>query len=563
MTEYVDAGQAIPLSQLSAVKGSAPAVAESVNYERILQARSEPQNWLTYYGAYDGQRYSTLDQINKDNVKKLAPAWVFQAAMVGMHSGASTFSFEASPIVVDGVMYVSGPDGKVWALDAKTGEELWRYKHASPYDVSLCCGNVNRGVAVAHGKVYLYTLNAHLVALDATTGQVVFDSVNGDVRAGESGSVAPLIVKDMVIVGSAGGEFGVRGHLDAFDAHTGERRWRCYTVPKPGEPGSETWPADGEAWQRGGANCWVTPTYDPELGLLYQGTGNPAPDFDGGVREGDNLYTDSVVAVDVDTGEIRWHYQFTPHDLWDYDSTMENLLFDAPDGRKLLAHADKNGYFFVLDRTNGELVRVFPFVDRITWGEITPDGKVTPKVYPDKEGEPVHFWPGPAGGKEWTHMSYNPQTGLIYVPVQEVGATATRRRREFKESMPYWGAAVAVDLEDFYGFVAAIDPLTGEEKWRWRNEYPMCASTLTTAGGLVFQGTPTGEFVALDAETGEKLWSFQCGSGHHSSPTPYTVDGRQYIAVPTGWGGWLEGFLPGLLGGNKGDALFVFALPES
>jgi alcohol dehydrogenase (cytochrome c) len=561
MTDYVDAGEAIPHAQLSNVKGEAPAT-RNVDYDRILGARSEPDNWLTYYGTYDGQRYSELDQINKDNVRRLTPAWVFQAGAVGMQSGASTYSFEASPIVVEGVMYVSGPDGRAWAIDAKTGEELWRYKHASPYDVSLCCGNVNRGVAVGHGKVYMYTLNAHLIALDARTGEKVWDVVNGDVRAGESGSVAPLIVKDMVICGSAGGEFGVRGHLDAFDAQTGERRWRCYMVPKPGEPGSETWPDDGEAWQRGGANCWVTPTYDPDLELLFQGTGNPAPDFDGAVRPGDNLYTDSTVAVDVNTGQIRWHYQFTPHDLWDYDSTMENVLFDAPDGRKLLAHADKNGYFFVLDRTNGELVRVFPFVDRITWGEITPEGKVTPKVYPDEEGVPVHFWPGPAGGKEWTHMSYSRQTGLIYVPVQEVGATATRRRREFKESIPYWGAGVAVDLEDFYGFVSAIDPLTGEEKWRWRNEYPMCASNVTTAGGLVFQGTPTGEFVALDAETGEKLWSFQCGSGHHSSPTVFSVDGRQYIAVPTGWGGWIEGFLPGLLGAAAGDALFCFALPE-
>lgn len=560
MTDYVDAGQAIPHMQLSAVKGSAPATG-NVDYQRITDARSEPQNWLTYYGTYDGQRYSELDQISKDNIRRLTPAWVFQAGATGMQSGASTYSFEAAPIVVEGVMYVSGPDGRCWALDAVTGEELWRYKHASPYDVSLCCGNVNRGVAVGHGKVYMATLNAHVVALDATNGEKIWDITAGDVRAGESRTVAPLLVKDMVIVGSSGGEFGSRGCLDAFDAETGERRWRRYMVPKPGEPGSETWPDDGEAWQRGGANCWVTPTYDPELELLYQGTGNPAPDFDGAVRPGDNLFTDSVVAVDVNTGEIRWHYQFTPHDLWDYDSTMENLLFDAPDGRKLLAHADKNGYFFVLDRTNGELVRVFPFVDRITWGEITPDGKVTPKVYPDEEGVPVHFWPGPAGGKEWTHMSYSPQTGLIYVPVQEVGATATRRRREFKESIPYWGAGVAVDLEDFYGFVSAIDPLTGEEKWRWRNEYPMCASTLATAGGLVFQGTPTGQFVALDAETGEKLWEFQCGSGHHSSPSTYSVDGRQYVVVPTGWGGWIEGFLPGLLGAAAGDALFVFALP--
>ena len=562
MTDYVDAGEAVPHKTLSAVKGNTPEVS-NVDSERIRNATSEPENWLTYYGTYDAQRHSGLDQINKDNVKRLSAAWVFQAGSVGLHSGSSTYSFEASPLVVDGVMFVSGPEGKLWAIDGKTGEELWRYRHASPYDVSLCCGNVNRGVAVGHGKVYLYTLNAHLIALDAQTGDLVYDVINGDVRAGESGTVAPLIVKDMVIVGSSGGEFGLRGHLDAFDAQTGERRWRCYTVPKPGEPGSETWPDDGEAWQRGGANCWVTPSYDPELELLFQGTGNPAPDFDGGVREGDNLYTDSTIAVDVNTGEIRWHYQFTPHDLWDYDSTMENVLFDAPDGRKLLAHADKNGYFFVLDRTNGELVRVFPFVDRITWGDISPDGKVTPKVYPDEEGVPVHFWPGPAGGKEWTHMAYSPNTGLIYVPVQEVGATATRRRREFKESIPYWGAGVAVDLDDHYGFVAAIDPLTGEEKWRWRNEYPMCASTLTTAGGLVFQGTPTGEFVALDEETGEKLWSFQCGSGHHSSPMSYSVDGRQYIAVPTGWGGWVEGFLPGLLGAAAGDALFVFALPEN
>lgn len=560
MTDYVDAGQAVPLGTLSDVRGSAPATG-NVDYDRIRNARSEPQNWLTYYGTYDGQRYSKLDQISGENVRSLTPAWVFQAGSTGMHSGASTYSFEAAPIVVEGVMYVSGPDGKVWALDATTGEELWRYKHASPFDVSLCCGNVNRGVAVGHGKVYLATLNAHLVALDAQTGDTVWDVTAGDVRAGESRTVAPLLVKDMVLVGSSGGEFGTRGHLDAFDAHSGERRWRCYTIPKPGEPGSETWPADGEAWQRGGGNCWVTPTYDPDLNLVYQGTGNPAPDFDGAVRPGDNLYTDSVVAIDADTGEIRWHYQFTPHDLWDYDSTMENLLFEH-EGRKLLAHADKNGYFFVLDAANGELVRVFPFVDRITWGEISSDGEVTAKVYPDEEGVPVHFWPGPAGGKEWTHMAYSPQTGLIYVPVQEVGATATRRRREFRESIPYWGAGVAVDLDDHYGYVAAIDPLSGEEKWRWRNEYPMCASVLTTAGGLVFTGLPTGEFVALDAVTGEQKWQFQCGSGHHSSPTTYSVDGRQYIAVPTGWGGWIEGFLPGLLGGAAGDALFAFALPE-
>jgi alcohol dehydrogenase (cytochrome c) len=558
---YVDAGHAVSNSTLALIPGEAPQVATGVNYERIRQARSEPHNWLTYYGAYDGQRYSPLDQINTENVGRLKPAWVFQCGAVGLQAGATTYAFEASPIVVDGVMYITGWDGWCWALDAVTGQELWRYRHAIPFDVSLCCGNVNRGVAVAHGKVFYVTQNAHLVALDAADGKPVWDKVYGDVRAGESATVAPLIIKDKVIVGSSGGEFGVRGHLDAFDIDTGEHKWRCYTVPKPGEPGSDTWPADGEAWARGGANCWLTGTYDPELNLLYVGTGNPAPDFDGEVRPGDNLFTDSLVAVDPDVGEIRWHYQYNPHDVWDYDSISEHILFEL-EGRKVLAHFDKNGYGFILDRTDGQLIRVFPFVDRITWGEITPDGKVTPKMFPEKEGEPVHFWPGPAGGKEWTHAAYSQQTGLLYVPVQEVGATATRRRREFKESIPYWGAGVAVDIEDAYGMVSAFDPATGREVWRWRNETPMCASVLATAGGLVFAGEPTGEINALDARTGEQLWQFQCGSGHHSSPSTYSVDGKQYIAVPSGWGGWIEGFNPGMLGAPHGAALFVFALPD-
>ncbi|GGN63752.1 alcohol dehydrogenase [Streptomyces albiflavescens] len=561
---YVDAGEAVDQGRLSGkVAGGdvAPPVVAGVDYERILNAREEPQNWLTYYGAYNGQRYSPLDQVNTENVKRIGPAWVFQAGTTGLIAGASTYSFEAAPIVVDGVMFLSGWDGWVWALDAKTGVEIWRYKHAVPFDVSLCCGNVNRGVAVAQGKVFFVTANARVLALDATTGKRVWDQTYGDVRAGESATLAPLVVKNKLIVGSSGGEFGVRGHLDAFDLETGEHQWRCYTVPKPGEPGSETWPADSEAWARGGANCWVTGTFDPETNLLYVGTGNPAPDFDGGVREGDNLFTDSIIAVDVDSGQIRWHYQCTPHDVWDYDSIAECILFEQ-DGRKLLGHFDKNGYFFVLDRTNGARVGITPFVDRISWGAITRDGQVTAKVYPDKEGEPVHFYPGPAGAKEWTHAAYSPKTGLFYVPVQDTGATATRRRREFKESIPYWGAGVQVDIEDMAGSISAFDA-NGEEKWRWRNELPMCASTLATGGDLVFAGEPSGEFNALDARTGELLWQFQCGSGHHSSPTTYMVDGRQYIAVPVGWGAWAEGFLPGMLGAGHGSALIVFALPES
>lgn len=561
MTDYADAGAAADLSSLSAVPGAAPPVARTVNYERILNARGEPQNWMTYYGTYDGQRYSPLDQVNTENVRRLAPAWVFQFGSSGLHAGASTYAFEATPLVVDGTMFVSGWDGWVWALNAATGELLWQYKHAVPFDTSLCCGNVNRGVAVAKGKVFAATLNAHVVALDAETGKVAWDVTWGDVRAGESGTVAPLVVKDLVIVGSSGGEFGNRGHLDAFNIDTGAHVWRCYTVPKPGEPESDTWPADSDAWQRGGGNCWVTGTFDPDLNLLFWGTGNPAPDFDGAVREGDNRWTDSVIAVDVDTGRIRWGYQCTPHDLWDYDSNMECILFES-DGRKLLSHFDKNGYCFTLDRTNGALVRVYPFTPRITWGEITPDGQVLPKIYPQRDGGEVHFWPGPAGAKEWTHASFSPRTRMFYVPVQDVGSRVTCVPRTFKESIPYWGASVTVDSQDMAGYVSAFDADTGEEKWRWRNDVPMCASTLATAGDLVFAGEPTGEFNALDARTGEQLWQFQAGSGHHSSPISYSVNGRQYIAAPVGWGGWVEGFAPGMLGGPHGDALFVFALPE-
>ena len=559
--EYVDAGTSVPYAALSMSAGKAPPVAKGVNFERILNARDEPHNWLTYYGAYDANRYSPLDQINASNVGKLKPEWVFQAGNLGLRSGATTYAFEASPLVVDGVMFVSGWDGQCWAIDARNGNELWRYRHASPFDVSLCCGNVNRGVAVAEGKVFMTTLNAHIIALDAETGKKVWDQVYGDVRAGESATVAPLIVKDMVIVGSSGGEFGSRGHTDAFKLETGERVWRCYMIPKPGEPGSETWPDDGEAWQRGGANCWITPSYDPDLNLLYYGTGNPCPDFDGGVRLGDNLYTDSGVAVDADTGQIKSHFQYTPHDLWDYDSVMEHLLFDL-DGQKMAAHFDKNGFLYILDRTDMSPIRVAPFVDRIDWGEVDEKGNVTPLRFPDAEGDPVHFWPGPAGAKEWTHACYSPRTELLYVPVQDVGATATRRRREFKESIPYWGAGVAVDGEDQTGYVSAYDPRTAQEKWRWTNDTCMCSSLLATGGNLVFGGEPTGEFNAWNAETGDLLWQFQCGSGHHSSPSAYSVDGKQYIVAPSGWGGWAEGFLPKMLGSSHGSALFAFALPD-
>ena len=545
-------------SELNAsATGVAPDVAAGVTAERITNARAEPQNWLTYYGAYDGQRYSTLDQINTENVARLRPAWVFQAAPIGLVANPATFSFEAAPIVVEGVMYVSGWDGYVWALNAETGELLWQYRHAIPLDVPMCCGNVNRGVAVARGRVFVATANGHVVALDATSGRQVWQQVFADVRAGESATLAPLVVKDLVIVGSSGAEYGVRGHIDAFDLMTGERRWRRYNVPRPGEPGSESW-GGNESWARGGGTAWITGTYDPELDLLYWGTGNPGPDFDGSVRPGDNLYTSSVVAIDPDDGSLRWHYQWTPHDVWDYDGVNENILFEQ-DGRRLLAHFDKNGYLFVLDRTNGEFVRATPF-GRVTWGEIdATTGRVTPRLTPTPEGTLI--CPGPAGLKEWPHASYSRQTGLLYTPVVEACGTFKLIPTKFEESMPYWGGDVDVASHPQWGHVKAFDPRTGREVWSWRAEHPIVASLLTTAGGLVFTGEPSGKVHAFDARDGRILWTFQTGSGVHSNPVTYSVGGKQYGASPPGWGGWVEGDSPEVYGVPRGTALFVFALP--
>jgi alcohol dehydrogenase (cytochrome c) len=545
------------LPELNArLRGTAPPVVQRVTGDRIRGARTEPQNWLTYYGAYDGQRFSTLDQITTANVKNLRPAWNFQFGVTGIIPSPVTYSFEAAPIVVDGVMYVSGWDGYVWALDAATGDLLWQYQHMIPLDTPLCCGNVNRGVAVADGKVFLATTNGYLVALDATTGKEMWQQPFADVRAGESATAAPLVVKNMVITGSSGGEYGVRGHLDAFDTRTGQRAWRRYTIPAAGEPGAETWPND--SWQRGGGTTWITGTYDPDLDLVYWGTGNPGPLFDDSPRRGGNLYTNSVLAIDPDDGTIRWHYQFTPDDVWDYDGVNENILFEQG-GRKLLAHFDRNGYLFILDRTNGQLVRVTRFAENATWGEIDASGKVTSRLRPTEEG--VKICPGPAGAKEWPHAAYSRDTGLLYAPTIDACATFRVVHQQFREGMSYLAGDTDVRPYPQSGALKAIDPATGRQVWSWRSEHPMVASVLATGGGLVFTGEADGKFNAWDARTGDLLWQFQTGNGIHSNPVTYTVNGKQYIAVPTGWGGWVEGFAPELLGAPRGTALIVFALP--
>lgn len=548
--------QAKPFQAMNArLRGTAPPVADRVTAERLVGARAEPQNWLTYYGAYDGQRYSPLDQITTANVSMLRPAWVFQYGLIGLTPDPASYSFEATPLVVDGVMYVSGADGYVWAIDAASGQPLWEYHHALPFDIALCCGNVNRGVAVAEGKVFVVTPNGHLIALDARTGKPIWDEIFLDVRAGESATLAPLIIKDKVLVGTSGGEYGVRGHIDAFELASGRHAWRFYSVPKRGEAGSETW--GGDSWERSGGTAWITGSYDPELNLTYWGIGNPSPDFDGDMRPGANLFTDSIVALDPDTGRLRWHYQLTPHDVWDYDGVAENILFNSG-RRKLLAHFDKNGYLFVLDRTNGQLVRASRFA-RADWGDVDPaTGKVTVRKVPTPTGERI--CPGPAGAKEWPHASFSEQTGLLYTPVVDQCAIFRTFRSEFRESLPYWGGETKTDESERAGYIKSFDPATGREAWSWKTNEPVLGSLLTTGGGLVFAGLATGEFIALDARNGRALWRFQTGSGIHGSPISFAINGNQYIAVPSGWGGWMKGYAPQLYGASRGNALFVFAL---
>jgi alcohol dehydrogenase (cytochrome c) len=543
----------------AASPGVAPNAAQNVTYDRLTRARSEPQNWMTYYGTYDGQRYSALDQINAGNVANLGVAWVFQHGPMTLMPAHATYAFEATPIVVDGIMYVSGWDGFVWALDARDGRLLWEYQHAIPLDAPLCCGNINRGVAVGKGKVVYTTPDAHIIALDAATGKPAWDQVLADIRSGESATAAPLIVKNLVLAGTSGGEFGVRGHIDAFDLDSGRRVWRHYTIPKPGEPGAETW-GSNDTWTRGGGPTWVTGTFDPELNLVYWGTGNPGPDFRNDARPGRNLYTNSVLALDPDSGAQRWFHQWTPADVWDYDGVGENILFDAG-GRKLLAHADKNGYLFILDRTDGRFVRAVKFTET-TWGDVDPaTGTVTPHLFPTEQGTVIA--PGPSGGKDgFPHGAYSPQTGLVYIPVMHNRATYKSGPAEFREGLPWWGGDVDTASHPHTGSLKAFDPRTGAEAWSFDSQFPMAASILATAGHLVFTGEPDGHFDAWDAATGKLLWRFQTGSGIHSSPIAYSVDGKEYIAVPSGWGGWVAGIAPNMATAPRGDALYVFALPS-
>jgi alcohol dehydrogenase (cytochrome c) len=501
-----------------------------VTTQDLLGGLKDPTKWLTNGGEYNGQRHSPLTQITPENVDQLVSQWTFQTGTLG--------SFQTTPIVIDGVLYVTGFNNNAWALDARSGRQIWRYRRELPDDLRLCCAAVNRGFAVLGDRLYMATLDAHLVSLDMQTGSVLYDVELADYRLGYSATVAPLVVKDKVIVGVAGAEYGIRGFIDAYDARTGKRAWRFYTVAGPGETGGRTWP-EGDAYKRGGGSVWVTGTYDPELNAVYYGTGNPGPDYYSSAREGDNLFTASLVALNPDNGQLRWHYQFTPHDVHDWDSTQVPVLGDLVinrQPRKVVMFANRNGFFYTLDRVTGKVIVAKPFVTT-TWAtEIGSDGRPMLQTghTPSEDGEKT--CPDLGGGTNYMSPSYDPATGLFYVTARETCATYYAYDQQFKVGQQYTGGATSRprDQKNF-GALRAIDPITATMKWEFR--YPTVSSSgvLTTASGLVFAGDGDGNIMAFDSRTGKDLWHYQLGFAMRSTAgTTYLVDGRQYLLVPSG-----------------------------
>ena len=534
----------------------ADGLAAQVPFARLREAASEPHNWLTYSGGYFSQRYSTLDQITPANVGDLELQWVYQTPVFG--------PWQSTPIVVDGVMYLTQRPNDIVALDARTGRVFWVYGYPTPSDHRACCGSNNRGVAVLGDRVFMATLDAHVVAIDAATGVELWDVEMADKHVAYSFTLAPLAIKDKVIVGTSGGDRGVRGFIAALDAETGEEAWRFHTIPGPGEPGHETWEpcppnpetyCDPEAWMHGGAPAWLTGSYDPELNLTYWGIGNPGPDFYREQRPGDNLYSNSVVALDADTGEIRWHFQFTPADPYDYDSVQIPVLADIERGGtvfKVMLWANRNGFFYVLDRVTGRFLTGRPFV-RVNWAEGLDDSG-RPVETPQPPGAPTY--PGIQGGTNWYSPAYSPRTGLFYIPAWEeystvfggapqvyepgqrfVGSAPGRSRRATNApTLPgltrgpinRWTDAVG------HGAVLAVDALTGEPRWKFEMTDVISSGILTTASDLLFTGARSGYFQALDARTGDLFWKASLGGQLVNGPMTYEVEGRQYVAAIAG-----------------------------
>lgn len=501
-----------------------------VTHDDLLAAASHPDEWLTHARTFDGWRYSPLAEITGANVAKLRLRWVHQLA-------TNDPIVESTPLVAAGAMFVSEPPSGVVALDARTGEAIWHFGRDLPGNISLCCGRVNRGVAVLGGTVFLGTLDAKLVALDAANGTPRWETRVADVADGYSITVAPLAVGDLVIVGVSGGEFGIRGFLVAYAADTGKEVWRFNTVPGPGEPGHDTW--QGDSWKTGGGPTWVTGAYDPEFDLVYWGVGNPAPIYSGAEREGDNLYTNSVIAVARKTGKLAWHFQFSPHDEHDWDSNQTPILADltlAGTRRKVIGWANRNGFYYVLDRATGEFLLGTPFVKQ-TWARgLDAHGRPIPAEggRPTKKGALVY--PGVAGGTNWQSPAFHPGLGLIFIPATEGSSIFTNSPPEKHQPGALFVASGSTTTE-FEPLVKALDAATGETRWDYRPPRTRSiggrSGLVTTAGDLVF-GACEGQLFALDARTGAELWRVGLGGLTSAAPISFTMDGHQVIAVAGG-----------------------------
>jgi alcohol dehydrogenase (cytochrome c) len=499
-----------------------------VSYERLLSAGREPQNWLTYSGRYSGWRYSALDQINTGSAPRLAMQWAFQVADLGQ--------FETTPIVVDGVLYGTGQNDRAFALDANTGRAIWRYQRKLPPKLQPCCGMVNRGFAVLGDRLFMATLDAHVIALDTKTGNLIWDITAADYHQAYTFTVAPLAIKNEVILGVSGGEYGIRGFVDAYDAATGRRLWRFDTVPGPDEPGHETWAA--ASWKTGGAPAWITGSFDPELNLIFWPTGNPSPSNYGGDRRGDNLYSNCMLALDADTGKLKWYFQFTPHDLYDYDATQIPVLIDANwegQPRKLLIQANRNGFLYVLDRTDGKFLSAKAF-GHVTWANaIGPTGKPIANTAAVPNATGTQVCPGALGLTNWFSPSYSPDTKLLYVATSTECDIFTSAPQLYRAGHDFLGSVYVPDpIERPSGALKALDPFTGTAKWEFKYFSNPNGGALSTAGGVVFAGESDGNFIALDAGTGQDLWHVQLGAAIYSTAITYQLNGKQYVVIPAG-----------------------------
>lgn len=541
---------------------AAPTTLQAQTMEALKADANTPGDILTYGMGYNNQRYSALKQVNTQTVGKLAPLWSY--------SLNNPQGQESQPIVHNGVMYVTTHNTTV-ALNPLTGKQIWKHEIEMPADVfkMACCGIVNRGAAIFDGKIYRVTLDAHVLALDAKTGKQLWKVKAANYLDGHAMTAAPLIAGGVVMTGIAGGEYGTRGFIDGWDPQTGKQLWRKYTTAAPGDKGGDTWP--GDTHSKGGAPTWLTGAYDPELDLVYWGTGNAGP-WNPEVRKGDNLYVCSVIAFRPKTGEFVWHYQFSPNDPYDYDATEVGMLVDMKiDGqdRKVLAQANRNGFFYVLDRANGKLLAANPYVkvnwaDKIDMASGRPvESEVTKRI---RAGGDETVWPSVLGGKNWTPMSWNPATGLAYANTLEMSWPYQIAKPEYKKGEWYLGMNMrGVNFPPKGtpgGYLSAIDPMTGKSKWQmaWPGQ-PSMAGTLSTGGGLVFTGAATGEFIAVDATNGKKLWEFQTSSGIIGLPVTWEQNGQQYVSIVVGAGGvWA------LLGDERmaetpaGGSVWTFAL---